>query len=259
MANTSSFTVTYIGGPTAIFEIGGLRIITDPTLDPAGGIYHSGDLIHKKIISPASVDIGNIDLILLSHDQHFDNLDNAGRELLKKVAKTYTTKIAAKRLNGNCVGLDPWQTTSISTAEGKEIYITATPARHGPAGSEKLQGDVIGFLLDTNEDSGPTIYITWDTVFYEGVAEVAKLYKPKYVFIFAGAAQPRGPFHVTMRTNDAIDTARAFPDAIIIPLHFEGWAHLTQNAEDIKSSYEMLGIGPRLKILDTGVPTVLED
>jgi L-ascorbate metabolism protein UlaG (beta-lactamase superfamily) len=259
MANTTTFTVTYIGGPTAIFEIGGLRIMTDPTLDPAGGTYHSGDIVHKKIKGPANVEIGKIDLILLSHDQHFDNLDNAGRVLLEKVPKTYTTKIAASRLKGNCVGLDPWQTTSVQTPEGKEIYITATPARHGPAGSEKLQGNVIGFLLEINEESGPSVYITGDTVFYEGVAEVAKLYKPKYVFIFAGAAQPRGAFNVTMRTNDAIDTAVAFPDATIIPLHFEGWGHLTQNAGDISSSYDILGIGSRLKILAGGVATVLEN
>jgi L-ascorbate metabolism protein UlaG (beta-lactamase superfamily) len=94
MANTTSYTVTYIGGPTAIFEIGGLRTMTDPTLDPAGGTYHSGDLIHKKIRGPAAVDIGKIDLILLSHDQHFDNLHNAARVLLEKAPNTYTRKIA---------------------------------------------------------------------------------------------------------------------------------------------------------------------
>jgi L-ascorbate metabolism protein UlaG (beta-lactamase superfamily) len=259
MAQKPLVTVTYVGGPTVIFEIAGLRIITDPTLDPAGDVYHSGVLVHEKIKGPAIEDIGKIDLVLLSHDQHFDNLDNAGRVLLEKVPKTYTTKIATTRLKGNCVGLDPWQTTSVQTPEGKEIYITATPARHGPAGTEKLQGDVIGFLLDIKEDAGPSIYITGDTVFYEGVAEVAKLYRPKYVFIFAGAAQPRGPFNVTMRTNDAIDTALAFPDATIIPLHFEGWAHLTQNAEDIRISYDMLGLGSRLKLLEGGVATLLED
>jgi len=32
--------VTYLGGPTVILEIGGLRLMTDPTLDPAGGAVH---------------------------------------------------------------------------------------------------------------------------------------------------------------------------------------------------------------------------
>jgi len=33
--------LTYIGGPTALLELGGLRILTDPTFDPAGGEYRA--------------------------------------------------------------------------------------------------------------------------------------------------------------------------------------------------------------------------
>ncbi len=254
---TDFFNVIYIGGPTAIFEIGGLRIMTDPSLDPAGGVYHSGVLVHEKTMGPANVDIGKIDLVLLSHDQHFDNLDNAGRLLLQKVPKTYTTIAGAKRLNGTAIGLHPWQTDKVITPEGTEIIITATPARHGPAGIEGLQGEVTGFVLSVKE-SELEIYITGDTTYYEGVAEVAKRYHPQYVFIFAGAAQVRGPFNVTMGTNDAMDTALAFPDATIIPLHYEGWKHYTQNEKDIKTSYQVLGIDRRLKILEAGKTNRLE-
>jgi L-ascorbate metabolism protein UlaG (beta-lactamase superfamily) len=31
--------ITYIGGPTALIEFGGLRLLTDPTFDPAGSTY----------------------------------------------------------------------------------------------------------------------------------------------------------------------------------------------------------------------------
>jgi hypothetical protein len=51
------------------------------------------------------------------------------------------------------------------------------------------------------------------------VAEVARRFKAGVVLPFAGAAQTRGPFHLTMDTNDTIETARAFPDAVIVPLH----------------------------------------
>jgi len=101
------------------------------------------------------------------------------------------------------------------------------------------------------------IYITGDTVFYEGIKEVAARFKPQYVFIFAGAAKPRGPFNVTMGTNDAIDTAFAFPDATIIPVHFEGWSHYTETGEMLRQSFEALGIADRLKILEHGVKTEL--
>ncbi len=54
MKGKHSFKVMYIGGPTAIFEMGGFRFITDPTLDPAGGTYQSGNLTHRKVKGPAN-------------------------------------------------------------------------------------------------------------------------------------------------------------------------------------------------------------
>jgi len=95
--------------------------------------------------------------------------------------------------------------------------------------------------------------MTGDTVFYEGVAEVSKRFRPEYIFLFAGAARTRGPFNLTMGTNDAIDTAFAFPEATIIPLHYEGWKHFTQNENDLEKTFQALGIRNRLKILKTGV------
>jgi hypothetical protein len=35
-----------------------------------------------------------------------------------------------------------------------------------------------------------------------------------------------------MSANDAIDTAHAFPDATIVPVHHEGWAHFSQSGDD---------------------------
>ncbi|MGA9953124.1 MAG: MBL fold metallo-hydrolase, partial [Bradyrhizobium sp.] len=102
------------------------------------------------------------------------------------------------------------------------------------------------------------IYISGDTVWYDGVAEVAKRFKAGVMLPFAGAAQTRGPFHLTMDTNDAIETARAFPDAVIVPLRTDGWAHFKQNAGDLRASFDALGFGARLKLLEPGVKTVIE-
>lgn len=247
----STLNVTYLGGPTVILEIGGLRLMTDPTLDPAGETFMINDKpAYWKTEGPATTEIGHIDAVLLSHDQHGDNLDHAGRELLKTVNRTFTTKIGAERLGGNAIGLAPWESIILN----EEVTITGTPARHGPAGSEKLTGDVTGFIVSTKEHQ---IYITGDTVFYEGVKEVAQRFKPQYVFIFAGAAKPRGPFNVTMGTNDAIDTAFAFPAATMIPVHFEGWSHYTETGEMLQQSFNALGIGDRLKLLPPAIKTEL--
>jgi L-ascorbate metabolism protein UlaG (beta-lactamase superfamily) len=174
---------------------------------------------------------------------------------LKNAKRVLTTAIGAQRLGGHAEGLAPWDSTELTAPDGRALTVTATPARHGPAGIEPFAGDVIGFVVSSKSPDSRSIYITGDTVWYDGTAEVARRFPASVVLPFAGAAQTRGPFHLTMNTNDTIETARAFPDAVIVPLHAEGWAHFRQNQNDLKISFDTLGIGTRLKILEPGVAT----
>jgi L-ascorbate metabolism protein UlaG (beta-lactamase superfamily) len=248
----NSVQVTYLGGPTVILEIGGLRLMTDPTLDPLGARFPVGpDVFIEKLSEPAIKDIGKIDIVLLSHDQHGDNLDQAGRELLNHVNQTFSTHAAAGRLPG-ITALSPWESVTVHTPEGYEIIITATPARHGPTNVEPLAGDVIGFVLTIKGEEPFEIYFTGDTVFYDGIKEVAARFEPKYVFIYAGAAKPYVPFNLTMGSNDAVDTAFTFRRSTIIPIHFEGWSHYSESGDLLIQSFGALGIGDRLKILPAG-------
>jgi L-ascorbate metabolism protein UlaG (beta-lactamase superfamily) len=85
--------LTLIGGPTVLVEIAGFRILTDPTFDPPSK-YEAGGIVLEKTAGPAlTVDqVGAIDLALGSHDQHFDNLDRAGRAFLTRAKTTCTTR-----------------------------------------------------------------------------------------------------------------------------------------------------------------------
>jgi L-ascorbate metabolism protein UlaG (beta-lactamase superfamily) len=251
-----TLSVTLIGGPTALIEVDGFRLLTDPTFD-GPGVYQLPHVKLEKLSSPA-ISADAVGAVLLSHDQHSDNLDNSGRDFLQRAGRALTTVAGAKRLGGHAEGLAPWAATELTGRNGKSLTITATPARHGPAGIEPLSGDVIGFVVSSREKDSRPIYITGDTVWYEGVAEVARRFKAGVVMPFAGAAQTRGPFHLTMDTNDAIETARAFPDAVIVPLHTDGWAHFRQSGGDVKSWFDTLGFGARLKVLTPGVLTRIE-
>jgi L-ascorbate metabolism protein UlaG (beta-lactamase superfamily) len=254
--NMTTLRLTLIGGPTALIEVGGFRFLTDPTFDPPGE-YQLPHVKLVKTVGPAlrTADIGKLNAVLLSHDQHSDNLDNSGRTFLTTADRVFTTVSGAKRLSGNAEGMPPWDSRTLVSPDGQRLTVTATPARHGPAGIEPLSGDVIGFVLTLDGSGLRPIYITGDTVWFEGVAEVAQRFGAGVVMPFAGAAQTRGPFHLTMDVNDAIETARAFPDALIIPLHWNGWQHFTQTGDDLKISFNALGFGTRLLMLEPGIST----
>ncbi len=244
--------LTLIGGPTVLIEIFGLRLLTDPTFDEPGS-YEAGGIVLKKKSGPAfsADETGLVDAVLLSHDQHFDNLDRAGREVMQKAKATFTTRTGAMRLGASATGLLPWETIHFEGSNAQRLYITATPARHGPPGIEPIAGEVTGFLLGINEP-GDAIYITGDTVWYDGVAEVARRFRPRLVILFAGSAKPRGPFHLTMDNNDAIETAHAFPEAKIVAIHNEGWVHFTESQTDVIRAFETLGLASRLQTLERG-------
>lgn len=241
-------TLTLIGGPTLLIELGDLRLLTDPTFDPPGA--YPGAVSLEKTAGPAlsAEEIGAVDAVLLSHDQHFDNLDRAGRAFLADVRKTFTTKAGAARLGRNSLGLAPFETAALDDAG---LTITATPARHGPIGIEPISGDVVGFLIGRHEP-GDAVYVTGDTVWYEGTAEVERRFKPKLVIAFAGSAEPRGRFHMTMDCNDVIETAHAFPEATIVAIHNLGWTHFTQSPADLARAFAALELSRRLMSLEPG-------
>jgi L-ascorbate metabolism protein UlaG (beta-lactamase superfamily) len=81
-------TITYIGGPTALLEVAGARIWTDPAFDPAGTVYTSGPVTLRKTSSPAlAPDRVDFEYVVLSHDHHFDNLDRTGRTMLSRATE----------------------------------------------------------------------------------------------------------------------------------------------------------------------------
>lgn len=248
--------ITLIGGPTALIEVDGFRLLTDPTFD-APGAYRLPHVTLEKTAGPAlsAEQVDAVDAVLLSHDQHSDNLDNSGRDFLARAGRVLTTVAGAGRLGAHTEGLAPWASVDLTGQDGRRLVITATPARHGPAGIEPLSGDVIGFVLSFPDSGRRPVYVTGDTVWYDGVAEVARRFDAGIVLPFAGAAQTRGPFHLTMDVNDTIETARAFPNATIVPVHHDSWAHFKQNDSDLDMSFKTLGFRDRLMLLKPGIAT----
>jgi L-ascorbate metabolism protein UlaG (beta-lactamase superfamily) len=244
---------TYIGGPTALIELGGLRLLTDPTFDPGGVDYPTAAYTLHKTQPPAipATELGVVDAVLLSHDHHFDNLDTAGRALLSTAKAVYTTVVGAERLGAGATGLKPGDHVPLSP----QLRLTATPGRHGPAAGDR--GPVVGFLLIPTE--GPTVYVSGDTVWYEEVAALGKQGRIDWAFLNLGAAKVAvaGPAPLTFTAAEAVRLAEAWPETRIVPLHFEGWAHFSEGAGEVKRAFAAARLEHRLHWLSPGVRTRL--
>lgn len=241
--------ITYIGGPTALIEMHGVRFLTDPTFDPAGDAYVLPLYTLEKTAPPAldAAALSPIDAVLLSHDHHFDNLDRAGRDSLTLATHVLTTVAGAERLGGRASGLAPWQTTRVNGAGGgASIAVTATPARHGPPDGDR--GPVVGFVLQGDPNTRDAVYVSGDTVWFDGVADVARRFDIRVALLFLGAArvQAVGNAPLTLTADEGVTAAQAMPRAAIVPMHFEGWKHFSEGRADIVRAFRAAGLESRL-------------
>jgi L-ascorbate metabolism protein UlaG (beta-lactamase superfamily) len=256
--------LTHIGGPTVLIEVAGWRLLTDPTFDPPGQKYEFGwGTSSVKLAGPArpAAEVGPIDAVLLTHDHHADNLDPAGRALLPSAGAVVTTASGAKRLGNGASGLEPWGTTTLQASGKPTLEVTATPCRHGPPLSRPVAGDVIGFALRWEGQEHGVLWISGDTVLYEGVREVARLDVDVALLHVGGVQFPvTGPIRYTMTAKDAVELCRLVEPRTAIPVHYEGWKHFRQGRqeleqelarapEDVRASFRWLPIGEGVELL----------
>jgi L-ascorbate metabolism protein UlaG (beta-lactamase superfamily) len=252
--------ITHIGGPTVLIEVEGWRLLTDPTFDPPGRRYSFGwGSSSHKLTGPAipAADLGPIDAVLLSHDHHGDNLDTAGRALLPAAGVVLTTAAGARRLGGNARGLQPWTTTQLEAPRRPPIQATATPCRHGPPLSRPIAGDVVGFALGWEGQEHGALWITGDTVLYDGVRQVADRLQIGTALLHLGCVRfpVTGPVRYSMTAGEAVELCRLVRPRTAIPVHYEGWTHFRQGRAAIEQEFQQApaDIGRRLQWLPIGV------
>ncbi|MER6170304.1 MBL fold metallo-hydrolase [Streptosporangium sp. NPDC001681] len=244
-------TITVIGGPTALLELGGLRILTDPTFDPPGD-HPVGPLTLTKTIGPAlsPADVGRVDLVLLSHDQHPDNLDRLGRQMMSAAPLTLSTPEAAARIGVTPMHL--WQHHDVG-----RVRVTAVPALHGPPGCEPIVGQVTGFVL--TGDGLPTVYISGDNASLEYVELIAGRFPVVDIaLLFGGAVRtPMIDERLTLNATEMVIAARLLKARQVVPLHVEGWTHFTEGQTDVHAAFSEAGLDDLLVSPTPGRPVSL--
>jgi L-ascorbate metabolism protein UlaG (beta-lactamase superfamily) len=245
-----------VGGPTTILDLGGLRIVSDPTFDPAGP---HGYL--KKTAGPAVADdqLGPVNLVLVSHDNHPDNLDDRGRALALAAPLVLTTGSGAGRLGHRAIGLAPWTSHVVPRPNGGELTVTAVPAVHGPEDGERdadgfVNCEVIGFVLSGSDL--PVIYVSGDNASIRTVTEIARRVPAiDAVVLHAGAAHVQSKFRdrpLTLDSTQAAAAAAVLGAATVIPAHYDGWTHFREGRDDLARAFDNAGQTAQLRLADHG-------
>lgn len=268
----STVSITHITTATAVLEIDGVKFITDPVFDDAPQDYDLSHLAGKEkgeivltVTEGPKLGIKQlpvIDCVLLSHEDHIDNLDITGRQLLIG-RNVITTPDGAKNLSGypGVSAIKPWQNLSLRLA-GEDWSIIGVPCVHLPG------GEVTGFLLHKESfgagaDGRPNvIYFTGDTILLED--ELQKLKEYYHVVVaLANLGQAMSPFpeapgqsaQITMGGEDAVRMVEILEADVLVPMHFESWTHFTQDGQALKDIFGSSSISGKVKWLASGTAT----
>ncbi|KAL7795952.1 beta-lactamase superfamily domain-containing protein [Trichoderma ceciliae] len=258
----SSVSVTHIGTATALLQIDNVTFLTDPFFSPSGTEWDLPIVFLRVSQDPAikPEDLPPIDAVLLSHEDHPDNLDEIGRQVLEG-KKVFTTKDGASKIGDKaiCTSLAPGDKTTL-VAGGKTFEIIATPAEHAPV------GECIGFIV-TSPDFGTTsglpnaIYFSGDTIYNEDVANSLKGHHISLALLNLGrAAIPFGgpePIAITMDGKQASQLIKDANVENVVPMHFEGWGHFSEGRDPATKAFVEAGISEKVFWLPRGERKVI--
>lgn len=234
--------LTHVGGPTVLVELDGWRVLTDPTFDPPGRRYGFGlGTSSTKTAGPAlpAEEVGPLDVVLLSHDHHADNLDDEGRRLLATAGTVVTTVAGARRLaSRNVVGLRPGGLLALDAPGRPPLTVRATPCRHGPPGSRPLVGPVVGFALSLGAAPRVSLWMTGDTVLHRRLRRTARRLDVDVLLLHLGGVRfpTTGPLRYSMTSTDARRLLTDVHPRVVVPVHYEGWSHFCEPEDEARAA-----------------------
>jgi L-ascorbate metabolism protein UlaG (beta-lactamase superfamily) len=250
------FGLSVLGGPTTVLDIGGRRLVIDPTFDPPGPHAYLTKLAGSAVEPGA---LGGVDIVLISHDDHPDNLDDEGRRFALSSPLVLTNPGAAARLGPPALGLAPWETFAATGGSGTPLLVQAVPAVHGPTDGQRdasghINCEVTGFVL--SGPGLPTVYLSGDNASISAVTAIAdNVGHIDVAVLFAGAARVAAKERgrpLTLTAQRAAAAAEILGATVVIPAHLDSWAHFSEGIDDVVTAFDEAGISERLAIAEHG-------
>ncbi|MCW3040559.1 MAG: hypothetical protein JWM31_2464 [Solirubrobacterales bacterium] len=191
--------IRWLGHASALLEIDGVRLLTDPLLRPR--LAHITRRV--PVITPQS--LGRVDGVLISH-VHLDHLDRPTLKALGRHVPLVAPRGAAASLRGlgPVTELEAGQSTVLAGVE-----VTATPAVH-TAMRRGRRVPALGYVVDGD------LYFAGDTDRFDGMAALGPL--ELALLPVWGYGPTLGPGHLD--PERAAEAAAVLRPRVAVPIHW---------------------------------------
>jgi L-ascorbate metabolism protein UlaG (beta-lactamase superfamily) len=198
--------VTWGGHATVLFEVDGVRLLTDPVF--RNRVIH----LHRHVPGPGPAFTENIDAVLISH-LHFDHLDLPSLKRIGPDARIIVPEGAAGLIRK--AGFR--DVIELQEGEGTEVgpvTVLAVPADHDgrrhPFGPEV---DALGYVVEGSR----RLFFAGDTDLHPRLSELADTLEVALLPIW-GWGHKLGPGHMDPR--DAAIAAATLRPRVTVPIHW---------------------------------------
>jgi L-ascorbate metabolism protein UlaG (beta-lactamase superfamily) len=223
-------TVTFVGNATTVLRLGTFTLLTDPAFGAAGSrVYLGYGAWTRRVKDPAlrTGQVPRLDAVLLSH-LHGDHFDRVARDWLPSSTPIITTPQAQSRLRRQHFsavrGLPTWECHEWDR-DRQRLRITAVPGRHGPGVVDRLLPDVMGSVIDLEEDGRRAIrlYITGDTLFGPHLEEIPRRFgEIDAMLIHLGGTRLLGIL-LTMDGRQGVEATHLIRAGLTLPIHYDDY------------------------------------
>jgi L-ascorbate metabolism protein UlaG (beta-lactamase superfamily) len=232
---------------TFLLSFGGVRLLVDPVLSPAGAMPPIDNSPQPRRNPLVELPINESELTavdgVLSTHTHRDHFDAAAAERLPKELPLFCQPADEEKLRGfgfravTAVG---------ARAEWRGVSFARTGGRHGTGEIGDKMGPVSGYVLRSPGE--PAVYIAGDTVWCPEVAAALAEHRPDVIVLFAGAAQFLSGGPITMDTADIAAVCQAAPAARVVVVHMETFNHCLLTRPLLRDYLERTGLAERVTV-----------
>ena len=203
----STISVTFLGHASAVLEMGGARLVTDPLLrDRIGYLRRVG-------AQPRADLLAGVDAVLISHVHH-DHLDGPSLRRLGTGTPVVAPAGALKLLRAKGMR----QVIELLPGERTEIAGVPVEATHAEHRASRLPGTgpipAVGYVVG----DGPRIFFAGDTDLFLGMEAIGDLGLDVTLLPITGWGPRTPPGHLD--PTRAAEALRLLRPRIVVPIHW---------------------------------------